>query len=98
MVIKIQDQLVRLDTQPGRSKVSPGGIDQPPIVPSPASAEFRTRPASASTAAVTAKAGQVRLFSFEPPLRNFNTAACTVPLPGHEFVNSGACRFLRADL
>jgi hypothetical protein len=47
---------------------------------------------------VTAKAGQVRLFSFEPPLRNFNTAACTVPLPGHEFVNSGACRFLRADL
>ncbi|MFN6134459.1 MAG: hypothetical protein ACK46L_16425 [Synechococcaceae cyanobacterium] len=41
-------------------------------------------------------AGQV-MSTFERPLWNFNTGAFTVPLPGNDFVNIGACRFLRSD-
>ncbi|MFM1800404.1 MAG: hypothetical protein RLZZ117_2682 [Cyanobacteriota bacterium] len=28
---------------------------------------------------------------------NFDTGTFRVPLPGNEFVNKGACRFLRSD-
>ncbi|MFN7900952.1 MAG: hypothetical protein ACK5N0_15085 [Synechococcaceae cyanobacterium] len=40
--------------------------------------------------------GQV-MSTFERPLWNFQTGAFSLPLPGNDFVNLGACRFLRSD-
>lgn len=42
------------------------------------------------------RAGQV-MSTIARPLWNFETGAFSVPLPGNEFVNIGACRFLRSD-
>ena len=41
-------------------------------------------------------AGQV-MSTFERPLWHSQTGAFTLPLPGDDFLNMGACRFLRSD-
>jgi hypothetical protein len=152
---KIQDELVRLETQRRCSKGSPCGVDEAPVCRviregryrvdkvtypgvstfsyrgwcqtfRPVSCEAKSGPWADCMAAPCQRnpnnpdrpwtcqcriqneafvgingrcdspAGQV-MSTFERPLWNFNTGAFSVPLPGNEFVNIGACRFLRSD-